>query len=628
MTRLFLGDSNTLSIPLAWNNLPFEPGSGWNLIFTVKSSLSDPDSAARIQKQSGAGITVAGSTASVVLLPADTASLAPRTYYADIQAESLSTGEVRTVAFLEFELARDVTRGTTTSIPVITTEPPAPIGPPGPAGPAATVTAAAIAAALPSATAAEEDAIIRDIAARSAAIGIYDDFSDRTTYADGAAITHLSTLPRVGSVYRLSVPATAPTVVHASGGLVPANGAGLFYLGSSARSRNGSLFLAFELTPIATASPSGTQDLGLNISFSNAEMITAGGGISPTGVVHINFDASGVKSADFFPSTALACRNASYDGTRYPWNSQGTSWATGKKQLIILEVLGDFLRITAPGHGSLEFYHADISTKIGANSTNWWLEPSGSDAPGSQQFRRKVVLHRVTDSQERVQNESWGGDALAAISTQGQANIPTRVRLVGDPAATYKTGGTPTASDDFYLATPKRVGAHEGTWSYPWPSRSWYPSPCYANGISTEQSCPTGTDQTWSAGLFGDFELSVGQSYEITMRGVTAANGNTKRIKLRNFAFSDVGLGAGIVFDSGDFTDNAKPWKLVMRKRRITSHAHVFFFEWSIGSSAPVLANVLQTGSAGAYLPLTNLSTAGAAGDLKAYDMAYRMEPY
>lgn len=130
MTSLlqYLGDSVTHTVPLLWRGLSFEPGNAWGLIWTAKEKTSDPDSAAVIQKASGLGLSVTGSVASIALVPQDSAELAAIVLVWDIQAQHLTTGEVRTVAFGRLELARDVTRETTTSIPVQTTEPPYPGG--------------------------------------------------------------------------------------------------------------------------------------------------------------------------------------------------------------------------------------------------------------------------------------------------------------------------------------------------------------------------------------------------------------------------------------------------------------------------------------------------------------------
>ena len=127
----FIGDTPAFQIPLTWADAPFIPNNNWSLIFTAKAHATDLDANALIQKTSGAGITVTGSTASVAMVPQDTQGLSPATIVWDVQAVNTSTGAVCTVAQGSLNLVRDVTRGTTTSIAVYTENPPV-IGTPGP----------------------------------------------------------------------------------------------------------------------------------------------------------------------------------------------------------------------------------------------------------------------------------------------------------------------------------------------------------------------------------------------------------------------------------------------------------------------------------------------------------------
>jgi hypothetical protein len=129
----FLGDSITHLIPLRWQGAAFTPESEWLLIFSAKADTADADDDAVIQKASGYGITPDGNVASVTLVPEDTANVTVKTLLWDIQAQHTVSGEVRTVATGNLRLSRDVTRETTPSVPIHTTEPPVPMGPPGPA---------------------------------------------------------------------------------------------------------------------------------------------------------------------------------------------------------------------------------------------------------------------------------------------------------------------------------------------------------------------------------------------------------------------------------------------------------------------------------------------------------------
>lgn len=123
----FIGDTQPHTVPLAWAGEPFEPDAAWSLIWTAKRSASDDDDSAVIQKVTGVGISVTEDKATIELVPYDTIFLPSTQLIWDLQAQSLTTGEVRTVAFGGLKLARDVTRRTNTSLPIFTAQPGIPI---------------------------------------------------------------------------------------------------------------------------------------------------------------------------------------------------------------------------------------------------------------------------------------------------------------------------------------------------------------------------------------------------------------------------------------------------------------------------------------------------------------------
>lgn len=123
----YIGDTAPHTVPMAWAGEAFEPGAAWSLIWTAKHTAADDDSSAVVQKATGAGISVTEDTATIELVPDDTLFLPATQLVWDLQAQSLTTGEVRTVAFGGLKLARDVTRRTTTSLPIFTQQPGIPI---------------------------------------------------------------------------------------------------------------------------------------------------------------------------------------------------------------------------------------------------------------------------------------------------------------------------------------------------------------------------------------------------------------------------------------------------------------------------------------------------------------------
>jgi lysophospholipase L1-like esterase len=127
-----IGDSVTHTVPLSWGGQSFEPDHTWLLLLSVKANKADADRFALFQKALGAGITVAGSSATFEVVPIDTQEAPARLYYGDIQAQSTETGEVRTVAEFEILLNQDVSRGNQSTIEIHTTQPAYPNGPAGP----------------------------------------------------------------------------------------------------------------------------------------------------------------------------------------------------------------------------------------------------------------------------------------------------------------------------------------------------------------------------------------------------------------------------------------------------------------------------------------------------------------
>lgn len=372
---------------------------------------------------------------------------------------------------------------------------------------------------------------------------------------------------RAGTVINLTTDGSAAQSIRAFGmarGLTPSDGNGLFYLSSSVPSVNGRMTLGFEFTPVRTDQPGGALDLGLNISFHNAEMVPNSTGIAPEGVAHLNINSSGIPSADFYGGSGnipFVCTSHTYATTEYPWNSRGSRWVTGRKQLIIFDVEGDYLRVICPGHGSIEFYHPDISTRIGPTTRFWW-EPSGTSGPGGNSYQRKAVLHRVTDSLEQIQTEQWGNEEMSGLGVANQANVQTRLRVVGDPAVPWLAGNEPTASDDYFVATPGMIRADRGFRERRWAGYADYRVQLVASLVSTEILSTSGDNYLVNRLSLQDFPLdTAGQFTEWEVNGSFAANGNSKGVQILNAS------SGGILVETGPITPSGGTWSF--RGRRV-----------------------------------------------------------
>ena len=128
MYTITRGDTVSLDLPLTLGGLPYCMLSGSNYLLTVKNSLSDPDSAAVVQKALGAGLRLdLPSNLWVDFVPIDFYNQTNTSFFFDVQAQE-SGGAIRTVFFDTLGVTTDVTLLTGSSIPIHTTNPPYPGG--------------------------------------------------------------------------------------------------------------------------------------------------------------------------------------------------------------------------------------------------------------------------------------------------------------------------------------------------------------------------------------------------------------------------------------------------------------------------------------------------------------------
>jgi len=132
--RILRGDSKTFPLTLTepFSTTPFNP-TGWTLISTFKADYDLPDASASIQKVSTVGgftiISAGTGRVDLSLVPADTVALDPNVRYVfDVQAQNVSTGEVKTVCLGTLRVSADVTLGTTISISTTVVTPAATVG--------------------------------------------------------------------------------------------------------------------------------------------------------------------------------------------------------------------------------------------------------------------------------------------------------------------------------------------------------------------------------------------------------------------------------------------------------------------------------------------------------------------
>jgi hypothetical protein len=516
----------------------------------------------------------------------------------------------------------------------------------GPAGSDASVTAANIAAALPAATAEQEISIRASIKSANSIPELFDDFTIRangTVYQDGS-------LPIIGTAYQMigaqataTVGNTTVAPVVTAGGfttgetyIITTVGTTNFTLIGASASTVGVIFTATgagagtgTATPWEPALLPDTNSLyyldctldGIVRNFAVEyvhKAISGGTGLVQSGIV------LGISQAGVIASNLIHIRlnrNSVYVDTGSPGSfSSIYSWVSPNRSGLAsmplgfptvsrIEIHHDTLLIYHEGH-THTVKHADIASY---NGSHVFVECTSVAATMNAQ----VGILRLLGN---APNGSFPTDSIFESLVHGSPRFPGRA-WIGTTDFTWLTGSTPTTVDNYGVATPGAMLTNKGYFCYPEANTAFYPVELVTTPVSTEISCAAGTDQTLSSMNIFDFAWAVGKGMEYVIYGVTAANANTKRIKLRNFAFGDIaGLGAGVVFDSEDFTDNAKPFRLKMKKRRLTSHGHVWFFEWQVGSGTPVISHALNVGFAGSAATLSFLTTATSAGDMKFYD--------
>jgi len=130
--KCYAGDTAEFVISNLLRSLDWPDIGDWDFIFTAKESLSDSDSAAKIQRNDANGITLnmyqAASglqylgSITLKLVHADTNNLLGKTLFCDIQGYKAAAGgspaEVARFAYFRLRIDPAVTRQTTTSITI------------------------------------------------------------------------------------------------------------------------------------------------------------------------------------------------------------------------------------------------------------------------------------------------------------------------------------------------------------------------------------------------------------------------------------------------------------------------------------------------------------------------------
>lgn len=272
-------------------------------------------------------------------------------------------------------------------------------------------------------------------------IAFLECFDRADQYANGDTVTSGVTMPLIGNALRIrtlyDTTGDPPTVQN--GGLIAEDGS-LYYLGSNVPSYDGKFSMGFTFDCLnSTINPNGVFGMDINVSFNSSEMIATNGmAIYPAGVMHINWDQSGIKQIDFYGTgIAPTCLNRTYNGANYPWKAFDKpalgGIAPNRRYTILFEVDGDELTVTLVGYGSIIFTHPDMSNCVGSDTHFWW-EPSG-DTYAGQAHRYVSKLVRMWANAPKLNNDAKYGAAqegLAEFMSTGRKEIPGTVHYLKD----------------------------------------------------------------------------------------------------------------------------------------------------------------------------------------------------
>jgi hypothetical protein len=248
-------------------------------------------------------------------------------------------------------------------------------------------------------------------------VGFMEDFTNSTRWAEGAVITNNTTTPQVtatGDPYFLLVAGTAspaPNVQNRGYGAGANNQ--LWYLGSSVPTSGGKMSLGFKFEHRKNPTTISNFNNTFNISFNaNVMQTPSTGGIIPgdgsdAGVVHINFDRSGISSCGIYLQADFTCLSHTKVSGLYSFTKQTQgNLPLDRDFVVLIKVDGNYMTITIPTLGSFLFFSTKLPSKIGAAKTYFWFEDLKNDDYSSWGFLKKIWggNNSILDT-----DPDWGG---------------------------------------------------------------------------------------------------------------------------------------------------------------------------------------------------------------------------
>ena len=274
--------------------------------------------------------------------------------------------------------------------------------------------------------------------ASSSSIGWFDSYDH---YADGTTITHLSTTPLVGDVYRQSKTGSAAANLSVTDGALVGINNSLNYIGSSVATDGTNLDMTFEMSLTANATPMAVAGIMPNISFNSKKIIGDDGGIGGIDgtLIHLNFDAAGVIGTSY--NAAEMTRLSPTDD----WIA-GMNISPNVRFQIRIQVSSDVMRVTAFGR-TIVYKDSRINDAVGP-TVYWWFEFAGNTL-GSSDTKATTRLHRMWAEAPILNDIYPDPQGLAAtINSGSNLTYPANLRVLNN-ASGFDNGSPP---DSAFLA--------------------------------------------------------------------------------------------------------------------------------------------------------------------------------
>jgi hypothetical protein len=428
-------------------------------------------------------------------------------------------------------------------------------------------------------------------------VGFYDDFS---RYSDGYEIGRLVTTPLVGPTYTQNW--TNSSMYTEGGGLsCPVDGNN--YLGSAIATPDGILDVTFDMVVVSPSGKYQRNAPGFTFAFKESQIVPDNGsGLGISGGIHINIEPNGVTDKSHFqqstPVTNLTKGDQTFTFPNTPVGPSLTSSFGGSfRWRVNIRVEGNRLDITSRGR-TLSYECSAYGGRVGNPLTYFYFQLNNATFPGlpAPADRNYARLERMWANAPALSaRAALGGVSSSRFDGNPNAVYPNQIRIQpGDLPLLNNLAQTVISSKTLMVGGATVVDSILTGGGLYVEGKMLQASPVNGGGvtsvvlsgtsISAVVQSPVNVSAANITGLPRLVGLPAGHTETSTLCGTFGANGNTKRIMIRE--------AGGNVFDTGDITQNGGCWKLVIRRQSLTAVSTNFFFEFWSTQTGTILTNV------------------------------------